>query len=223
MEGTAAPRGCPDHPVTITVSYPEGVDGGGTLDKWIAALAKKRLNDTKLFLEEGHLTAWRCGGTGETYVRVTLTAFTFEGGMSVLRSREDYYGDGVGPGDLNYATSNIDLSTNDIPVYALLPDKASRQRVWERLYAAICADGRDVVPISLWYISCGRTDSLPPNFIGDRPLHAMGDALITSLGLTFNVPSDPGVVGGREGYPAVTLDIPADDLVDMGADPRFWQ
>jgi hypothetical protein len=204
----------------LSVTYPEGMDGGGPLDSSAASQALALLGHIKASLEDAPAPEL-CGEPGKAFQRITLTPFAIGGGVSILLTVEASNGDG-GPDLLTYGTVNLDPSARMIQMQALLPDPESRTLLWERLFAAACEDGRDSLPPDLGFLPCApAAGPMPFAFTGPGPVNGAGNAIVTSLGLSFILPPQGGQIG--EGEEILTVDIPAEELIGMGADPSYWR
>ncbi|MDR3152996.1 MAG: hypothetical protein LBW85_01700 [Deltaproteobacteria bacterium] len=214
---------CPESPFEYSVTYPQGFDGGGPVDKAVGAAAERLLaigrGEGEGFISSGA----ECESPEPAYARVGSLPFRVSSrAYSVLYSWSTYTGGAHA--NYGYFSQNLLADGSELTFQRLFSDSArSLPLLWEIVYKGYC----------------GRDDNLEaPSFFGSQPcapavppapaqlspeaasLDMAGHALLTSLGVSFHL-------GPYEAYSFPQgpqfLDIPKETLLKIGADQEIWR
>ncbi|MDR1314427.1 MAG: DUF4163 domain-containing protein [Deltaproteobacteria bacterium] len=222
-EALSYSKSCPKAFFRSTVVYPQGFDDGGPVDRAVKAKADEYYRDgsgQESFMDQEYEIRQDCESLEDTYYNnVQSSPYRVSPKIvSVLFLTDSY----TGGAHMQLITEVMNLVPDGRPVLVsdLFPNQArSLQLFWERIARDACV-GRDTVPNFYGGAACGTSPPLPePLQPGGGALEGLGGALLTQLGLTINL--DPDMAWSfAEGE--LTLDIPKNDLIAMGASPELW-
>ncbi|MDR1312610.1 MAG: hypothetical protein LBQ12_02695 [Deltaproteobacteria bacterium] len=225
---TASPS-CSRSHYDYSVSFPRSMDGGGPVDKAVAALASDFMvqarEDAGVFMSFTR----ECGEDSPeaslaSYFRVTSSPYAVSGSSySVLFSVSTMMAGSRG--SKGYYAANLSADGTEITLGRLFPDPGgSLTALWESVYGGFCR-GHAKTPIIFDSLPCvppgEPAPPAPDSFVSPgEPLDGTGHALLTSLGLSLHL-GDYESYSREEGVQY--LDIPKADLLAMGADPAIWK
>jgi hypothetical protein len=218
---------CPASPFVYRVQHPQGMDGGGPVDKALAELAAS-------FLAWGQRTGQALDQSGIGCMTSDygddedVTGMNFRGSpylvsgtaYSALFLRTSNVSGAHA--DMGYTAVNILSDGTELTPERLFPDLAkSLPLLWEKVYRGYCRTNA-TAPRLYGAQICGEELPETPDILSpsDRTLDGMGHMLLTSLGLSVHL-------GPYEAYPydegPQFLDIPKEELTEIGADPEIWR
>jgi hypothetical protein len=224
--GAFPSRRCPSGSLLYEAFFPQGLDGGGPVDRAIGAFASSLLAWTSGLAADPALPDGRPGPCAVRHCgiayRSSRSASSVAGALFVS---EAGFPDGPGAwrGPLWRLSVNLLPDGSELSARGLFPDPgASLPRLWEAVWRGFCAQGRGSAPVFYGSPPCGGAPPRPPQgFQEERGgLDGLGHALVTSLGIT--VALVPDEAWGRGLGPA-HLDIAKEELVAMGAEPGLWR
>jgi hypothetical protein len=224
-ERTVHRRACRRDTYTYGIGYVRGIDGGGPVDRAVAAFAGDLFSGAGMesideFRDDEspcEPDAWEYFSTGsaEAFV-VSPSAY------SVLFSTSWYTG-GTHPVP-GFAALNLRADGSEITLHQLFPDSARSLPLFtERVYRGFCSLGHDKAPFIFGYDKpCWGASAGIPEWIefSEDSLDAAGHSVLTEMGLSINL----------IGYEAFShadgphfMDFPKEVLIELGADPAVWR
>jgi hypothetical protein len=217
---------CPATALTITMTYPQGFDSGGPVDRAMAAFAGRRMAEFKAEVEEVLSEPNVCSGEipVEDYFHTIGSAPYGVSGKAFSALFTMYRYSGGNHPSYYYTPLNLLPDGTELTVGRLFPDPArSLPLLWERVYRDSCS--REVAPTAPLYYGgapCGpAVPPTPPQMgSGASSLDVLGHATLTSMGLTISL--DPYEAWYWAAGP-LFIDVPKDNLLQMGADPGLWR
>ncbi|MDR1082041.1 MAG: hypothetical protein LBQ79_14045 [Deltaproteobacteria bacterium] len=216
---------CRSRPLGLEAVYPQGIDGGGQVDRAVQAVTSALLADAMEAGEKLASSGKLCDYPGPLKVLYRGRPYRSSpspGSLSsVLFIAETYRG--AGRGSVWYGTLNLLPDGSELTVGMLFPDPdSSLDKLWNATYGGFCENGNPMAPAFYGSQRCGAGD--PPRPAKFAPasasLDSVGHALVTSLGLTLILA--PEEAWNWPDGPA-WLDIPKEKMVEMGADPGIWK
>ncbi|MDR1314425.1 MAG: hypothetical protein LBQ12_12230 [Deltaproteobacteria bacterium] len=212
---------CPQSAFPVRASYPQGFDGGGPVDQAVKAKAGEFFSNAVKEAEDFLKGLETC--VALEYLEYDLASGPFKPSskaFSVLFLWNVNTG-GAHP-SFGYASMNLGPDGRELTAAGLFADPAkSLPLLWARIVKDTCTGGHETAPSYYGSPECpGAAATLPSQLAPDATLDGMGHAVLTSLGITFNL--DP-YDGWSWAEGPVNLDIPKDDLVAMGASPELWE
>ncbi|MDR1082040.1 MAG: hypothetical protein LBQ79_14040 [Deltaproteobacteria bacterium] len=225
---SVSPR-CSKSHYDYEVSFPRAIDGGGPVDKAVAARANIFLTQARdnsgVFMSSSQV----CGDYSPesslaSFFKVSSSPYRVSSSASsVLFSVKSSMGGAEGSS--GFASTNLLSDGTEITLERLFPEpEKSLPLLWASVYGGFCTD-RSTMPAFYYFLPCvsgGGEIPPPPEPLKspDATLDGAGHAVLTSLGLSVHL-------GDYETYTNMGdveyLDIPKSDLLAMGADPKIWQ
>lgn len=220
-EGFVTPPKCRSKPFKYSVTYPRGIDGGGSVDRASAAIGRRLLAQAK---EEGR------GYMGSGYTEYCDTDGYFIAASSPLRISDsaysvlfsyDYY-TGGNHAYTQYVAMNLMYDGSGIVLGNLFPSTARslplvRDAVYRRLCVAGAGSRNSNDRPSCLLSSSGLLQKLGES---SGSLASDGHMTLSSLGLSLHF--DTGDLSSLAAGPQF-MDISKDELIRMGADPAVWR
>jgi hypothetical protein len=208
--------------VPFRVSYPQGLDGGGPVDGYLASHGYLLERSFGAYLEDQLSHAEDCGALSGAFMSFAGRPYRVSGKLTSVLFVEETEGIG-GQGPLGYEAFNLTPGGVELTVSGLFLDPGrSLPVVLGRIYREVCAaEGVTSLPGIYGGLPCPAPGTpLPPPQLAraDSTADSLGHALVTPSGLTVNLsPTELGRSG------PLFIDIPRAELEAMGANPEIWE
>lgn len=214
--------GCPGNSLTITMHYPQGL--GADIDRQVEKSAQDKLaGEIAEIKNDGFCTKDICGGSscGAWVADATFAAHRSSPGyLSILFTEYSYTG-GAHP-NTEYHVMNFQPDGRLMSLTDFFPEpEKSVPLYWEYVYAKWCAENPYKFPLHYSAIQDCGTDSAdnPNTYEEGKTLDDLGRLVFSPLGATIVLgPYESGAYATG----TITLDLPREDLIKMGANKAIW-